>query len=148
MQSTVFTSDHQLRSIQVSSSHFTDVLAWQLTLWILMVAVNEYCALFTRSCCLAVSVIVRHLECWSNFPWSPGLDFPETEICQTHTTFAKKKASKHCHCLGAWEWQQIQGKTSKTWQTTFKEDLKTMKLAWRGAKRFASDHSQWRTIVD
>jgi len=63
MQSTVFTSDHQLRSIQVTPSHFTDVFeVWRLTWWISMAAVSEYCALLTRTCCTAVSVIVRHLD--------------------------------------------------------------------------------------
>jgi len=52
----------------------------------------------------------------------------------------------------ALNWEPVSGKRSqgrpqKTWRATFKEDLQTMGVTWRGAKRLASDRSRWKKLV-
>ena len=39
------------------------------------------------------------------------------------------------------------GRPTKTWRTTFNEDLHDMRLTWMGAKRSASDRPKWRKLV-
>ena len=39
------------------------------------------------------------------------------------------------------------GRLTKTWQTTFNEDLHDMGLTWMGAKRSAGDRPKWRKLV-
>ena len=39
------------------------------------------------------------------------------------------------------------GRSKKTWQNTFQEDLKQMGVSWHGARRIASDDESWRLLV-
>ena len=45
----------------------------------------------------------------------------------------------------AMNWQP--GRLTKTWRTTFNEDLHDTGLTWMGAKRSASDKPKWRKLV-